>query len=447
MMKRIFISTMLLPLFVAGVRCFGQATPTATTGITATPAAAAGPHISWVDGTVHYALSATELIQFGYYGADNVTSTTALSGNVGYMNMSQTHPFMMLYAGGVLFGQGGQGVTTFQNIALSQSLIKGKWIFGVNDSFTFLPQSPTAGVSGIAGVGQIGTVPIQGPSAGPAGGVLTYSGNRIGNALGGDIERQLTGRTSISGLGSWSILHFIDDKAGLDTTTTTGQVALNHRFNVRNSASLSAVYSTYNTTGLFQNLPGFANNNVTYQTKGLNATYQRQWTRSLSTNISAGPQWISSSAAQIVPNRLNAYVDAGLNYNRQLTNYGVHYTHGVNAGSGTFAGAEADSVSASVNHNFGRYWAASAWVNYTRTTGLLVTAPTGVSTNGAINTEYGTLQVTHGFTRTISGYVSYSAQNQDVNSSLAAQNVFNGLSHTVGFGVSWTPQSKRLGDF
>ncbi|WP_260703637.1 hypothetical protein [Edaphobacter flagellatus] len=446
-MKRISISTMLLAAFVTSVPGFGQATPTAQAGITATPAAAAGPRISWLDGTVHYGLSATELLQFGYYGANNVTSTTALSGNVGYANLSQTHPFMMLYSGGVLIGQGGQGTTTFQNIALSQSLVKGRWILGVNDSFSYLPQSPTAGVSGIAGVGQIGTVPIQGPSYGPTGGVLTYSGNRIGNTVGGDIERLLTGRTSISGQGSWSVLHFIDDNAGLDTTTTTGQVALNHRFDLRNSASLSGVYSTYNTTGLFQNLPGFPRNNVTYQTKGLNATYQRMWTRSLSTNISAGPQWISSSAAQLVPNRLNAYVDAGLNYNRELTNYGIHYNHGVNAGSGTFAGAEADSISASVNHTFNRYWAASAWVNYTRTTGLLVTAPGGVATNGAVNTEYGTIQVTHGFTRTISGYVSYSAQNQDVNSSLASQNIFSGLSHTVGFGVSWTPRSTRLGDF
>jgi len=445
-MKMLFsISTMLLLL---GARSYGQAVPTATASSTPTPAAAAGPKLSWVDGTVHYALSATELIQFGYFGSGNVTTSTALSGNVGYVTMSQTHPFSLLFAGGVLFGQGsGQGVTTYQNVAVSQSLIRGKWIFGVTDSFSFLPQSPTTGIAGIAGVGPIGTLPLQGPSSGPAGGVLTYSGNRISNTLSGNIERRLTGKTSVSGLGSWSVLHFMDQNSGLDTTSTSGQVAVNHRINVRNSVSLSAVYSTYDTSGLFSNLPGFPNDNVTYQTKGLNLTYMRQWTRSLSMDVSAGPQWISSSAAQIVPNRLNAYVNAGIGYTRQLTNFGLRYTHGVNAGSGVFAGAESDNFSGSVSHNFSRDWAGSAWVNYTRSSGLLATAPTGVSPNGSINTEYGTLQIMRGFTRTISGYASYSVQNQDVNSPLATQNVFNGLSHTVAFGVSWTPQSTRLGDF
>lgn len=444
-MKLLFsISTMLL---LCGARSYGQAVPTATASSTPTPAAASGPRLSWVDGTVHYALSATELVQFGYYGAGNVVSTTALSGNVGYVTMNQSHPFTLLFAGGVLFGQGsGQSVTTYQNVALSQSLIKGKWILGVSDSFSFLPQSPTTGAAGIAGVGPIGTLPLQGPSSGPAGGVLTYSANRISNTMSGNIERMLTGKTSVSGVGSWSVLHFLDQNSGLDTTSTSGQVALNHRMSVRNSVSLSAVYTAYDTNGLYGNLPGFPSS-VSYQTKGLNLTYMHQFTRALAMDVAAGPQWISSSSGQIDPNHANVYVNAGLNYTRQLTNFGARYSHGVNGGSGVFAGAESDNFSASLNHNFTRYWAGSAIFNYTRTSRLLAIGPAGISPTGAINTEYGTLQLMHGFSRTISGYVSYSAQNQSAINIFATQNVFNGLSHTVGFGVSWTPQSTRLGDF
>jgi hypothetical protein len=438
------ISTMLL-LF--GPRGYGQAVPTATTSSTPTPAASAGPKLSWLDGSVHYALSATELVQVGYYGS-GTTSTTALSGNVAYMSLSQVHPFSLLVASGVLFGQGGQGTTTFQNVAVTQGLIKGKWVLGVNDSFSFMPQSPTTGLSGVAGVGPIGTTPIQGPSSGPAGGVLTYSSNRISNTMGGNVERLLTGKTSVSGMASWNILHFLNDNSGLDTSAVTGQVAVNHRINLRNSLSLSAVYSTYETNGLLSNLPGLPYNNVTYQTKGLNLTYMRQWTRSLSTNVSVGPQWVSSSSAALVPDRLNVYVDAGANYTRQMGNVSLHYNHGVNNGSGAFAGAEADTFTASASRNITHDWAASAWGSYTRTTGLLYTLPnSGIAAGGAVNTEYGTLQLTHGFSRTISGYVSYSAQNQDSNTPLVTQNIYNGLSHTFGIGVSWTPQSTRLGDF
>jgi hypothetical protein len=440
------ISTILVAF---GVRAFGQAVPTATATNAPTPAGTASPRISWLDGTVHYALSATELVQFGYYGNGNVASTTALSGNAGYANLSQTHPFSLLFAGGVLFGQGGQGVTTYQNVAASQGYIHGKWSMEVADSFSFLPQSPTTGIAGIAGVGNLGTsVPIQGPSSGPAGGVLTYSANRIANSLSGNIERRLTGRTSISAGSSWTVLHFLDQNAGLDTRSISGTVALNHRINVRNSVSVAAVYSTYDTSGLYANLPGYAYNNVTYSTKGINLTYMRQWTRALSMDVTAGPQWISSSAADIVPNRLNIFVNAGLSYTRQLTNYGVRYSHGVNSGSGSFAGAEADTVSANVSHNFSQEWAASAWVNYTHTRGLLVTVPNaGLAANGAVDTTYGTIQLMRRFTRTISGYASYSAQNQSVNSALASPNTFQGLSHTIAFGVTWAPQSTRLGDF
>jgi len=445
MKKILSLSTMLLLL---GVRSYGQAAPSATVQQTPTPAASAGPKLSWVDGTVHYALSATELFQFGYYGSGNMTTTTALSGNVGYVTLSQTHPFSLIYAGGLLIGQGGQGTSTYHNIMASQQLIKGKWVMGITDSFSFLPQSPTVGVAGISGIGLIGTLPGQGPSEGPAGGVLTYSNNRIGNTVSGNIERLLTGKTSVSAVGSHSILHFINDNAGLDTRSITGQVALNHRINVRNSVSVSAVYSTYQTNNIYNNLPGYPYNNITYQTKGINGTYMRQWTRSLATDISAGPQWVQSSSAQLVPNRLNTYINGGLTYTRQVGSFGLRYTRGVNNGSGAFAGAIGDSVSASFNRAITRDWAVSSWVSYTHTTGLLyTTAQSTVGNDGAINTEYGTVQLTHGFSRTISGYVSYSAQNQDVNSRLAAQNVFNGLSHTVAIGVTWAPRSTRLGDF
>jgi hypothetical protein len=432
---------------VLGARAFGQALPTATEVVTPSPSGT-GPRVSWVDGTVHYALSASQVIQHGYYGS-GVSGSTALSGSVGWVSMSEVHPSTLLFAGGVLIGQSGQGTSTYQNIALSQGLIKGKWIFNVSDSFSFLPQSPTVGLSGIPGVGDVGTVPIPGPSSGPAGGVLTYSGNRIANYLSGDIERRLTGRTSISGAGSWSLLHFIDENAGLDTRTISGEVAINHRINVRNTTSLSAVYATYDTTGIFATLPpGFPNNSVTYETKGINVSYSRQWTRALATDVSAGPQWIQSSAAQLIPDKLNFYVNAGAGYTRQLMNYSIRYNHGVNGGSGVQPGAIADNFSASVGRNFGRQWAVSAAFSYSHTTGLLLLFPSaGGAINGATDTEYGTLQVTHGFTRTISGYASYTAQNQSLNRVLSTQNAFSGLSHTFGVGITWAPQSKRLGEF
>ena len=438
------ISMMLVTL---GAQAFGQALPTANEALTPLPGGG-GPRLSWIDGTVHYSLSGSEFVQLGYYGSGNTTSTTSLSANVGWVSLSEVHPTTLLFAGGVLIGQGGQGTSTYQNIAVSQSYISHKWIFNVSDSFSFLPQSPTVGLSGIGGVGDVGVVPIQGPSAGPAGGVLTVSGNRISNSLTGSVERMLSGRTSISGSGSWSWLHFLDDNAGLDTSSASGSVSVNYRINALSSTSVSAVYSTYDTTGLIATLPpGYPNNSVTYQTKGINVSYSRQWTRAISTDVSAGPQWISSSAAQIIPDKLNFFVNGGVSYGRQMMNYNLRYSHGVNGGSGAQPGAISDNVTGSAGRSFGREWATSATFGFSHTTGLLALDPNAVGINGATNTEYGSLQVSRGFTRTISGYASYTAQAQSVNQAISTTSTFSGISHTFGVGITWAPQSKRLGEF
>ncbi|MCU1222810.1 MAG: hypothetical protein JWQ42_903 [Edaphobacter sp.] len=431
-------------LFLTNAVSYGQAAPTAV----ASPSSS-GSVQSWIDGTVHYALTASESVQIGYFGSGNVTESTNLSGNVGYVSTSKNLPFSMVFAGGVLFGnQSGQGTTTYQNVAVSQGLIKGRWIFGVSDSFSYLPQSPTTGWSGIPGVGDIGSQPISGPAQGPAGGVLTFSGNRISNALSGSVERRLTGATSVSGSGNWMVLHFLDRNSGLDTTQTSGQVALNHRIDGRSSVSGNAVYSIFDTTGNnFLNLPG----NVTFQTKGLNLQYQRMWTRSLSMNASAGPQWISSSGGSVIPSRLNLAADIGFTYTRRLTNTSIHYGRGVNGGSGVQAGALSDSIMGSIGRPLGRNWMGAVTGSYVRTSGLLTTTPASgtvpASTNGATQTFYGGAQLTRGFGRAWSGFLSYSAQDQSINSASVGQNAFSGFSQTFGIGITFAPRSTRLGEF
>jgi hypothetical protein len=430
-------------LFLTNAVSYGQAVPTAVAS------GSSGPMRSWVDGTVHYALTASELVQVGYYGSGNVTNATTLSGNVGYVSTSKNLPFSLLFAGGVLFGnQSGQGTTTFQNVAVSQGLVKGRWIFEVTDSFSYLPQSPTTGLSGIPGVGDLGSVPISGPSQGPAGGVLTFSGNRISNQLGGNVERRLTGATSISGSANWSVLHFMDANSGLDTTQTSGQAALNHRIDARNSISGNAVYSAFDTgVSTFLNQPS----NVSFQTKGLNVQYQRLWTRALSMNASVGPQWINSSAAAVIPARLNLAADVGFSYTRKSTSTSIHYTRGVNGGSGVQAGALSDSIMGSIGRPLSRNWMGSVSGSFARTSGLLATLPavgTGaISTNGVTKTFYGGAQLTRGFGRAWSGFLSYSVQDQSINSASVGQNAFSGFSQTFGVGITFAPKSTRLGEF
>jgi hypothetical protein len=183
-------------LLTANLFCHAQAVPTAESSMSSN----LGPNLPSLDGVVHYALSASEIIQYGYYGPGDVSHSTDLTGDVAYTSQSTVRPFSLLFAGGVILGnQSGQGTSTFWNVAASQGYVTRHWVFNITDSFSFLPQSPTTGLSGIPGVGDQGAFPVQNPSSGPAGGILTVSGDRISNGLSGSVERQVAANTSISG--------------------------------------------------------------------------------------------------------------------------------------------------------------------------------------------------------------------------------------------------------
>lgn len=438
---RITISALLLTVSSISQ---GQAVPTASTSMAPS---SSGLNFSPLDGVFHYALTGSEIAQRGYYSSSAWTYSTVLSGDAAYTAKSSVRPFNMVFAGGVsLANQSGQSTTSFWNVAASQGYVTRSWIFNIADSFSFLPQSPTTGLSGIPGVGDLGAIPVQGPVEGPAGGVFSNAGNRIGNTLSGGVERQIDHATSISGNGSWSVLRFLGNSTNsgaIDNTQYSGTVGLNRRLDARSSVSVNGVYSAFVYTvppgGLLQ---------PDIETRGVNLSYQRLLSRSLSVTVSAGPQWVNSSYNLLIPPALNLAASAGLSYSRGFTNASVGYSRGVNGGSGVLPGALSDSVSGSLGHSYGHNWVASINAAYTHTSGLtqltgIPTAPTHL----VYNTVFGGVQVTRRISEHLSGYLSYEAQNQSNNYSSGAGNALNGTSHTFGIGISFSPRSTRLGQF
>ena len=431
-------------LCVGGSLSYGQAVPAAVAS--ANP----DPYLPSLDGIVHYTLTASEIVQFGSFGAGSTTESTALSGNVSYQGKSAVLPFSLLFSGGVFLpNQQNQGFSTYQNIAVSQGLVTRAWVFNVTDSFSFLPQSPTTGLSGVAGVGDLGVIPIQGPAYGPAGGVLSTSGDQIANTLSGSAERQLGHATSISGSGSWSDLHFLNTGGsgsgyGLNTSQISGEVGLNRRLDARSSASVNAVYSVFDYSGA---LAGIYTTN--FQTRGLNLSYQRALSRALSVGASVGPQWVSSSNSAIIPSSLELSISANLSYVRRYTHASLLYSRGVNGGSGVLPGALSDTISGGLGRPYGRDWVVSLTAAYVRTSGLeqFATGTSSVPTNIVFDTVNGGVQVTRRISDTLSGYGSYTAENQSYNSLFATQNAFSGIANFFGIGITFTPRSTRLGQF
>jgi hypothetical protein len=442
MKLRITISTLLLILPSIAE---GQALPTAVTPISSV---GGSPIVPNLDGVLHYALSGSEIVQFGYFGAGQVTASTGLSADVAYTAKSTARPFSLLFAAGLLLpNQTGQGTSTFLNVAASQGYTTRHWVFNVSDSFSFLPQSPTTGLSGIPGVGDLGSIPVQGPVDGPAGGILTVAGNRYQNTLSGSLERQISHATSISGSGSWSVLHFFDTNLSQqDSTQVLGEAGINQRFNARSSGSISAVYSIFTYSGQVI-VNGFVQPDI--ETRALNASYQRTMTKSLSVGFSAGPLWINSSNDLVIPPTLNWGASANLGYSRGLTTASVSYTRGVNAGSGVVTGALSDTVDASVGRTYGHKYVASLAVGYSHSSGLsqLPTGSSFIPVHQTYDTFFGSAQLRRGFGPHLSGYASYTVQNQSNNLPVGAPNALSGTSQTLGIGITFSPRSTRLGQF
>lgn len=445
---KVWISLVAL-LMVPGAVSFGQATPTATSSPSSTPASTAGNSAGFrlpaPDGSVHYALTASQIVQHGYFGRSSTTGSAALSGNLGYSSMSTKAPFDMDYAGGVLISESaGQDTTTFQDLAISQRLMAEKWVFGLSDSVSYLPQSPTAGFSGIPGVGDIGGIPVGGPPLGLQGGLLTYSGSRLNNTASGSVERLFTGKTSASVIGSYTLLHFLNGREGFDTSDVSGQAALNHRIDARDTVSVGVAYSLF-TYGKYEGGLNFA-------TRGINATYTRLLSKSLSLELSAGPQWLSSNNKALIPNSLNASASAGLSYLHGLTSGAIGYAHGIDGGSGIQLGGLTDTFSGNIGHSFGRQWLVSGSGAYSHTTEIAkgivpVNLPVAIPLGGTFSTVWGGVQVSHSLSRSFSAYASYTAQHQTYDAVYTGTNAFNGTSHTFGIGITYAPHSLRLGQF
>jgi hypothetical protein len=448
-MKKVIKSRLAMSavFLVASSVSYGQAAPAGVVSVTPNPSVSGFNFLS-LDGQLHYALSASEIVQFGYYGPGDVTSSSILSGNVAYSSKSVNRPFSLLFAGGIILpNQGGQGVTGFESASVSQGFTTRHWAFNIADTVSFLPQSPTTGLSGIPGVGDIGVIPIQGAGSGPAGGILSVSGNRISNVLSGGASRQINRGMSIGGSGSWAVLHFLSNAQGLNNTQASGAVSLSQRLDARSSASVSAIYSAFNYSG-----PEAGALEPNFQSKGINLGYQRTINRAFSVSGSVGPQWVSSSNSNLIPTSLSLSAMASLAYTHRFTNASLFYSRGINAGSGVLPGAVSDTVGFAAGRSFGRNWAGSLNAGYARSKGLTQIAVMNsfVPVNAIFHTVFGGVQVTRRISSNLSGYASYTLQDQSTNYPqipLSAENALSGTSQTFGIGITFTPRSTRLGQF
>ena len=412
----------LLPLACFTPLAYGQAAPAAV----GSPQYE-GFQLPTTQGTLTYSLNFSERANVGYNGADQTTHSTTFGGDLAYLSGSATHPFSMVYAGGYLVGTSDQPSSLYQSLSLSQVLSYRKWNVIVSDSVSYLPQSPTAGLSGVPGVGDGGVAPVSGSNQS----ILTENSDRISNSVAGSVQRSVTGKTSLQAFGSESILTFVGDSGpgGLDSHQYTAGGGGSHRLNALSSVNTNVDYSSFR----------FGGSSAGFSSEALTFGYVRQFTRRFGVNASLGPQRTDGELLAHSVYGLSADVSA--NYSTREAALQASYTSGSSNGSGVSIGARTQSLVGSASRALGRAWNGSLSVSYSRSSNLPVLGQPAFTTNtGIVSTQIGRALGRH-----LSGFFSYTAERQDLAGVLLTSNSFSGLTQVFGFGISYVPASLHLG--
>jgi hypothetical protein len=385
-------------------------------------------------GTLQYAVSASESLSWGFYGNQGADSATNLTGDVAYISNSKRDPFSMIFSGGHSWTNSGQPSYTYLNLGLSQVLALGRWNFVLSDSVSYLPGTPTTGLSGVPGVGDLGVAPVQ-VGGDTDQGVLTNFSTRVTNTAAASLVRQLTAKTSISASGTYSTMSFLgnsDANQGLDSTSKAGSASLSHQLDARNSLGGNFAYSEfdYSSNGNSMALPSVTG-------KTLSAQFSRSVTRKLHVSAAGGPQWTSVGSYQ----SLSLFADVSAAYAGQFSHASLTYVRSANAGSGVAGGAISSGVSFAAGRTFARVWNCGFTSAYTQSSNLPLPGVASYS----FRTTIAGVQVSRAIARSLSGYANYTLENQSNSGAGNAVDVFNGLSQFVGFGLTFSPSSLHFG--
>ena len=424
----VFLTVLLIAVAPAA---FGQALPAAQASPIST-----GFELPMTAGTLQYAVSASESLSWGYYGNSGVAAGTNLTGDLGYISNSKRDPFSAVIAGGHSWESNSPSYS-FVSLGLSQVLSAGRWTFLFSDSVAYMPGTPTTGLSGVPGVGDLGLTPVPvGPDTGQ--GILTDYSNSISNATSATISRPITGKTSFNATGSYSITRYLSgsgvSSSGLDSNSVTGQGGISHQYSARNTLAGNYAYSYFSYPGYNFGLP-----TASFDSQTASLQYIHQFTRKLSLNASSGPEWTSVN----VPGSslsLSLYADAALGYTGKFSRASLSFVRSTNAGSGVIAGSLSDAVSFTTSRTFVRVWNCAFTSSYTHSSSLAGLA------SFTFDTTLAGFQVSRAIGRSFSAFASYTLENQSSQGSAASViDVFNGFSQVLGFGLTYAPMSIHFG--
>jgi hypothetical protein len=436
------VSTPTVRFVLAAVACVAvpgalhaQALPVATADPIST-----GFRLPTAGGSLQYSLSGVESLTSGYSAASGWQASSGLTGNLAMVTSSKAYPFSMIVSGGRFWSTSSQPSTNYADVAISQVINTHRWNAVLTDSVAYLPATPSVGLSGVPGTGDVGIPPIQ-VGINPAQGILTPYSTQISNSALANVQRRITARSSFNVGGTYMMLRFVGNSAGtgINSNAYNGNIGVSYTLDPRTSLTGTYSYATYSYTG---RLGGFSS-----QTASI--SYSHQLSRRLSVDASVGPQWSTIGVqnpllypfATIPPGTsVNLFLSMDANYSTKITNYSLGYSRGTNSGFGVIPGGRSDSVRFTASRTFDRVWSLSTSAAYSRTTSIQGTQQFAPSTLVAA------VQGARGLGRSFSVFTSYTLEKQSsTGTSIGVFDLFTGSFQVASFGLTYSPKALRFG--
>lgn len=372
------------------------------------------------------------------------TSYTSLAGGIDLHKVSGHSDLTLSYLGGGTFSNDGSlGNTVTQELIFSEKLTEGRFKISFLDSMDYLPEVGFGyggfGGLGIGGFGlaSSGALGLQ-PGLSAESTILATTGQQIDNSFITEVDVNLTPRSSITMMGGYSLLHYLDNSL-LDVNNYFAQLGYNHQLTRTDTISALYRYSDFSYTGSQQKI----------QDNVVQLTYAKRLTGRLAFQAGAGPDYalfstpvLTSSTATTSSSELTWSASASLTYQVKRGTLGASYSHGVVGGSGILAGSIADTFSGTLTRQLTRTVNFGLNGGYARNTALAI--PGLAVYNQNYNYAFWGANLSRPWGRTLNLFLSYQGQYQTSSVPLCVGPTCNTsfVRHIISGGVTW--QSRPL---
>jgi hypothetical protein len=396
------------------------------------------------------AMSTLDTNALGTENVTGLTTWTSFWGGFGLLRSAGHSDLTLNYLTFGLTGDHGNTSNALgQQLQFAEKLSWHRTVVSFFDQLSYLPE--TALGTGLPGAQ---TFAGDGVSLQPGllldQSILTTFGQRISNSFVTEVDELLTPRSSLTFVGSYSLLRFLDNNF-LNLSDAVFQAGYNHQINRKSTVALLYRISAFR----------YDNFNQSIDTHLVEVAYGRRVMGRLAFQLAAGPEVgvfrlpISASGAALAAPTPTATArsstkvywtwDTSMFYQMGRTQFGLAYDHSLSGGAGVLAGALSDQVSASINSKYRRTLDAGLVLGFARNQGLNVAAPTPA--NQSYNYWFGGVNFSHPWGRSLNVFLNYRLQYQNSNSGFCVGITCgqNFLRHTLSMGFGWRPRPMPIG--